>query len=161
MIGDFSYWLNQQAYRAPHVFNFYLPNHIPQGELQQYDAKGRIPNRSVYAPESEIFTAVAANRIANRFRAEVGDAELDLTGRDVTGSFPFQIQLDFSDEIALAADSAALLEHLDLFMCNGTLADDKRDTLSLIVAEETTNLTDRAKGAILALLNAPDCVVAE
>jgi hypothetical protein len=63
--------LNQEVYKAPHVFNFYLPDHVPGGELQDYRPKGRIPNRTVYAPEFEILTAVATNRIANLFRSNV------------------------------------------------------------------------------------------
>ena len=165
-IPDRSYWLNQAPYRSPSVFNFYLPNHVPGGALQDYRPKGRVPNRTVYAPEFQIMTAVAANRIANLFRADVQDAELDLSVRRYdqgTGTYAnlaFQVDLDFSEEVALAADPDALLRHLDILLCHGSLSDGTRDTVASLLLT-TSNMDQRAKGAILALLSAPDCAVHE
>lgn len=166
-IPDRSYWLNQAPYRSPSIFNFYLPNHVPGGELQDYRPKGRVPNRTVYAPEFQILTAVAANRIANIFRSDVRDAELDLSVRrydqatSTYGNVAFQILLDFSEETALADDQEALLEHLDILLCHGSMSDTARDNLAGIVEAATTNPEERAKGAVLALLTAPDCAVHE
>jgi hypothetical protein len=187
-IPDRSYWLNQEAYRASHVFNFYLPNHVPGGELQDYRPKGRIPNRTVYEPEFEIMTAVAANRIANRFRADVrstyyltpeaterSDAIrlavrqcLDCTDPEapVYETFYFYIPFDFSQEYADAEDPDLLLDNLNVLLCHGSLSDTTKDAISEILADSapdtmTNYATYRAKGAIMSLLTAPDCAVHE
>ncbi len=160
-IGDMSRWLNQQVYRAHHVFNFYLPNHVPAGELQTYRTSRQVPNYQLYAPEFEIMTSVAANRIANRFRSDVQDADVDLSSRDATGSYGFDVFLDFSEAEALAGDPPALLRHLNLMLCRGLLEDSALEKLAVILAQETADPTTRSRGAILALLTAPDCAVHE
>jgi uncharacterized protein (DUF1800 family) len=181
-IPDRSSWLNQEAYRAPHVFNHYLPNHVPGGDLQDFRPKGRIPNRTVYAPEFEILTAVATNRIANFFRFDVPDQKVDLSVRrclnctTTTEAVPFcgstlteqcyynapiDILLDLTEEIALAGDPDALLDHLDIMICQGSLSDTSKDSLAGIIETATTNPETRAEGAILALLSSPDCAVHE
>ena len=166
-IPDRSGVLNQEAYRSPSVFNFYRPDHVPQGELQHYRPKGRFPNKTVSAPEFQIMTSVAANNLANTLRNDVLDAELDLSvrqynaGTDTTSSIPLKIRLDFSDEIALASDPGALLSHLNILMCHGSLSDVGLASLVRIIENTTTNAEIRAKGAILALLTAPDCAVHE
>ncbi len=159
--------LNQEVYRSPSVFNFYRPDHVPQGELQHYSPKGRFPNKTVSAPEFQIMTSVAANNLANRLRSDVLDAELDLSVRQydiVTGTAPsvrLKIRLDFSDEITLASDPGALLSHLNILMCHGSLSDTARDSLAGIIENTTEDTETRAEGAILALLTAPDCAVHE
>jgi uncharacterized protein (DUF1800 family) len=173
-IPDRSYWLNQEAYKAPHVFNYYLPNHVPGGDLQDYRPKGRIPNRTVYAPEFEIMTAVATNRIANRIRADVrsvyeGQDALRFFVRRYNGggysNVPFYVLFDFSEEIAAAADPAALVQDLDLLLCHGSLSDTAKTDLATIVTTHSGTGTNRdlyrAKGAIMSLLTAPDCAVHE
>jgi uncharacterized protein (DUF1800 family) len=190
-IPDRSYWLNQEAYRAPHVFNYYLPNHVPGGDLQDYRPKGRIPNRTVYAPEFEILTAVAANRIANYYRFDVHDEDVDITVRrclnctPTTESIPFcgstepplteqcyynasiDIVLDFSQEKAILdagdpdPDIEGLLDHLDILLCHGSLSDTAKDSLSEIISTKTDNTTYRVRGAIMSLLTAPDCAIHE
>lgn len=165
-IPDLSYFLNQGAYKAPHVFNFYLPNHVPGGELQDYRPKGRVPNRTVYAPEFQILTSVATNRIANLFRYQVrADLNLSVRRYDSATSapvnVPFKVRLDLSEESALAGDPDALLQHLDILLCHGTLSDTARNNLAGIIEAATADPEERAKGAILALLTAPDCAVHE
>jgi len=187
-IPDRSYWLNQEVYKAPHVFNFYLPNHVPGGELQDYRPRGRIPNRTVYEPEFEIMTAVATNRIANRFRADVrttypltpGAPASDAIRLSVrqcidcsdpnnpdTETLTFYIPLDFNQEYTdAAADPNGLLENLNILLCHGSLSDTTKDSIAEIL---TTRAPDtmtnyeiyRAKGAIMSLLTAPDCAVHE
>jgi hypothetical protein len=153
-----------------------------------YRPKGRIPNRTVYEPEFEIMTAVAANRIANRFRADVrstyyltpeaterSDAIrlavrqcLDCTDPEapVYETFYFYIPFDFSQEYADAEDPDLLLDNLNVLLCHGSLSDTTKDAISEILADSapdtmTNYATYRAKGAIMSLLTAPDCAVHE
>lgn len=158
-IGDMSHWLNQNAYRAHHVFNFYLPNHVPPGELLTYRTSRQIPNHQLYAPEFEILTSVAANRLPNRLRADVLDAKLDLGARDAIENYSFDIFLDFDQQESLAGDPQSLLTHLNLLLCRGLLEDAARDELVTILAPG--DALTRTRGAILALLTAPGCAVHE
>jgi uncharacterized protein (DUF1800 family) len=161
LLGDQTFFLNQEAYRSPSVFNFYLPNHVPAGELQAYVASNRLPDSTVHAPEFEIFTSVAANRIANRLRADVRDAKVDLVTVDAIGRMPFAIELDLGTEVSLAARPKALLEHLDLLLCQGTLSPSASSTIMGALAASGGTEVERARGAVLAVLTAPDCVIQE
>jgi uncharacterized protein (DUF1800 family) len=162
-----SYWLNQEAYRSPSVFNYYLPNHIPNG-LQDYRPRGRVPNRTVYAPEFQIETAVALNRLANRFRGDVRAMERDRQNvrqydpaTDGYVNVRVDIDLDFSQEIGLAADPEVLVQHLDILLCHGSMTDTARGSLAATLAASGGDDSEKARGAILAVLTAPDCAVHE
>jgi uncharacterized protein (DUF1800 family) len=162
LIGDQAPFLGQEVYRSPSVFNFYLPNHVPAGELQDYVASERLPDRTVHAPEFEILTSVAANRMANRLRADIRDAKVDLVAVDSAGSAPFEIRLDTGAEEALALRPRALISHLDLLLCHGTLSTGSSQRIvDAVTAAAGATAADRARGAILAVLTAPDCAVQE
>lgn len=162
LIPDMYGFLHQEVFRAPHVFNFYLPNHRAAGPVQSYVPSTKIPNGTLYTPEFELFDSVTANRIANRFRSDVIDAAANFRGLDANGVvFDYEILLDFSEEEALAANPASLMNHLDLLLCQGTMNDKARAKVTKIVASETDNPTARARGAILSLLTSPDCAIHE
>ena len=131
----------QGPYESPSVFNFYLPDHKPQGDFINATPSRRLPDRQMYAPEFQIMNSVSANELANMFQWDVEDRELDYNHwvnsetRD-----PVKIALDFSIEESLAADPAnhqLLMEHLDLLIAGGTMDEDN-------------------KQAIITQLNAPD-----
>ena len=52
LIGDQTSFLNQEVYRAPSVFNFYLPNHVPAGELQELRGVG--PSRRSHRARARV-----------------------------------------------------------------------------------------------------------
>ncbi len=160
-LGELSHSLGQQAHRAPSVFNFYLPDHQPAGPLQDYKPSGNLPNGRVSAPEFQIMTDVAANRYINRVRDDIRDLEVDITFQAANGPYSYKIALNIDDELALAHDPDALLAHLDIKLCHGTLSDELRDTLSEILENTAENVHSRSRAAILALAGAPDCVVHE
>jgi uncharacterized protein (DUF1800 family) len=161
LIGDVNSTLNQEVYRAPTVFNFYLPSHVPAGPLQTYQASARIPDRTIRAPEFEILTSVAANRLANRLRADVRDAKVDLSVLARNERVQFQIALDFATEEALATQPKTLLEHLDVLLCQGALSVAAHGALASALTATPATATERARAAVLAVLTAPDCVVRE
>ena len=151
--------LHQEVYQAPHVFNFYLPNHRAAGPVQSYEPSTKVPNGTLYTPEFEIFDSVTANRIANRFRIDVRDAAVNLRGLDANGLFSFELLLNFSEEEALAANPNDLVRQLDLLLCSGTMNDKARTKLAKIVSQETNDPAMRARGAILSMLTSPDCAI--
>ena len=163
MIPSLYYVLGQEPYDAFSVFNFYLPDYIPEGDFLTYVPSNRIPNGTLYAPEFQIFTSIAANRTANFFRWVVGLAgsTFTLLNNATHGKLTCTISLDFSREEALAADPQALMTHLDLLLCHGTLSDETKDIIATAIAEESDHPVVRSRAAILGVLTASECATSE
>jgi uncharacterized protein (DUF1800 family) len=161
--------LNQEPYRSPSVFNFYRPDHVPQGELQHYRPKGRFPNKTVSAPEFQLMTSVAATRLANQFLLDINDYEIDDLAslkqfeptEEAVSYIKLEIRLDFSTETGMVADTGALVDHLNILLCQGTFSDDAHDSVSQIIEDEITTDAVKTQYTILALLSSPDCAVQE
>lgn len=117
--------LNQQAYRSPSVFNFYRPGFVAPGT--ESAAAGLV------APEFQITTGSSITGYANfmsRFIFQnVSDEEY----------LP-----DYSAELALANDPAALVDRLDLILTYGTLRDEAREKIiDAVSAIQGTNNAPR------------------
>jgi uncharacterized protein (DUF1800 family) len=165
-------WI-QAAYRAPSVFNFYLPNFQPAGPVTNETPSRRIPNGILVAPEFELLTSVVANRWANRYRTEIrrGSVVLNQINNAKAGKVVTTIPLDFSLEDGLADDPAALAEHLDMILCSGTMTNSFRNAIVAALEEEVpltgtdeqiaVKKLDRAKGAILSVLTSPASMIVE
>jgi uncharacterized protein (DUF1800 family) len=96
----------QQPLSAPTVFNFFEPGYTPAGPVQ---AAGLV------APEFQITNTVTAVRVPNHmYWATHGDIG--------NKPEPYDVFLDYSDELALADDPDALIEHLDLLLTYGALS---------------------------------------
>ncbi len=99
--------LNQQAYRSPSVFNFYRPGFVAPGT--ESAAAGLV------APELQITTAASVTGYAN-FMDDF------IVNEDNRSNFA----PDYSNELALAGDPAALVDHLDLLLTSGALSANTR-----------------------------------
>jgi hypothetical protein len=157
-----SYHWTQAAYQSPSVFNFYSPYHQPTIAITNYEPSSSIPNEAIYAPEFELMTGVTANRTANRFRADVNDEiSQNRVLNNSNGEIWTNIEFDFSREKELSPDPEMLVQHLDLLLCNGTLSDESRAIITNALVDHTENTNLRARGAILAVLTSPACVISE
>ncbi len=164
----------QSPYQAPSVFNFYLPDFQPAGELIGFVPSTRIPNGALVAPEFQIINSVTANRGLNIFHDAVADGYLPQTvyPRDVVVASPpitapinARVNFDFSTEQNLASDPVKLVEHLDLLLCGGTLHESAKSILlaelnALPAASSAQRLT-LAKAAIMCVVTSPSCMVCE
>jgi DICT domain-containing protein len=109
--------LAQAPYKSPSVFNFYRPGYVAPGT--ETGAAG------LTMPELQLVNANSISNYANfmtyfifAFAANnVGDAS-------ATSFIP-----DYSDELALADDPAALVDHLDLLLTYGTTSDETKATI--------------------------------
>ena len=162
--------LNQHAGASPSVFNFFLPDHQPNGEITE---------TGLVAPEFQISTdstligmanlafgvPILGQPMTNPLQEELvacarGEATCDHIPawlRDVAGANI--VRLDFSEEIAVADDVNALLDHLDTLMTYGTLSRTTRDALIPIL----TPVNDpefRVRIAVGLMMITPDYVVA-
>ena len=147
--------VGQAPYQSPSVFNFYLPDYQPQGDLIGYKASRNIPNGSLFAPEFQILTTVAATRFPNFLLRTIRQGQMRYTA----DGFDAEINLNFDDQIALADDPVALLDQLDLLLCNGTLSDEAKTSIAEAIEEETDDLNVRARAAVIAVIISPDCAV--
>lgn len=163
---------NQAAYKSPSVFNFYLPDYQPAGPLLAY-TPNNVPNDFVAAPEFEILTDVAANRIANRLRSEVYRGELFVrirTAGAARAEFRYPLDIEFVADWIPDTDTPEnpqlhfLMEQLDLLLCHGTMSDQTRDIIDglfLESAEPPVSKVDRAKAILQCVLTSPDCAIGQ
>lgn len=101
--------LGQSPLRSPSVFNFFRPGYFP--------ANTEIANRSLLAPEFQLVNETSVAGYINFLE------------RAVAGTRFNDITLDYSAEIAIAQDSAALLDRLDLLLTGRQLSTGARDTI--------------------------------
>lgn len=161
MINKLNYNWAQYPYGSPSVFNFYLPDFQPAGDITEYRASFRIPERTIYAPEFQILDGVFANRTPNRYRSDVNNGRLTQTNlNNGQGFLQATINFDFSEEAALASDPAALVAHLDEKLCCGTMTDEARQAL-IDAISLSTNTTDRYKAAMASVLASPAFAIAQ
>jgi hypothetical protein len=121
---------------APSVFNFYLPDHRPAGELRE---------RELTAPELEIATTSRLLLTDNMQRLNI--------------DFHFYSLIpDFTAALALAGDTDALLDYLDGLLTWGSLSASTRATVKTAVNAQTTAAA-KVKTAVHLISESPDFVV--
>jgi uncharacterized protein (DUF1800 family) len=123
--------LGQQAYRSPSVFNFYRPGYIAAGT--------ETGAAELTAPELQITNASSIVGYAN-IMTTFARGVSPLVDRNGIRNY----QPDYSAQIAVAADTDALLDNLDLLLTHGTLRDETRTRAEEILAELPTE-TDQEK----------------
>lgn len=159
--GDFG----QMPFRAPSVFNYYLPNYQPP-TLVGVPPSRRNPYNALFAPEFQVLDAVTATRTINRFR----DWAINRRAIEYVepSNGPVRAIFNLDEELELAKDLAnmpEILERFDLLLCNGTLSDETKNSIIANITAETTgndNENDeRLEQALLAVILSPDCAVEE
>lgn len=120
--------LAQAPYKAPSVFNYYRPNYVPPATLSG--------DAGMTVPELQITNSSTLVGYANTMTFFIfGFADYSNVARERGVFIP-----DYSDELALANDPAALVDHLDQVMTHGNLkATTKSDIIALL---EALPLTD-------------------
>jgi len=123
---------SQRPLSSPSVFNFYLPDYRPPGEMA---------TRGLYGPEFQITTDITAITTPNYMRSSLIGWRQWLNGSPTPNYYPGDFNLwgsyydegdprrntdlvvpDYTAELALANDPAALLRRLDLLMTYGNLS---------------------------------------
>jgi len=136
--------LGQQAYRSPSVFNFYRPGFVLPGS--ESAAAGLV------APELQITTGSSITGYANFMEGFIRQRVSDET-----------FLPDYSDEIALAGDPEALVDHLDRILTYGTLRAESRARIIEAVnaiqsGQQGSREETRAELAILMMMTSADYV---
>jgi uncharacterized protein (DUF1800 family) len=109
------YYLGQAPLRSPTVFNFFLPDYRPPGELSTL---------GLDAPEFQITTDTTVASVASGLGAKVFWA-----WRGISGQGPEDVVVDLGPELAHAADPVRLVDRYDLLFMNRTMSDFMFETL--------------------------------
>ncbi len=136
-------FLGQQAFRAPHVFNFYRPGYVAPGT-----ATGAA---NLTAPELQIVNETTIPAYVNFMSRYIRDEAPKSMNASLRSFSP-----DYAAELALANDPAALVDRLDLILTYGRLRDDTKQRIIDVLAEvpiaSTTAAADREQRVHLAVL---------
>ncbi len=153
--------LAQHPYRAPSVFNFYRPGYVAPGT--QSGAAG------LTVPELQIVNASSVAGYANYmtyFALEFAQFAVDNAFIDAADA-QNSLRPDYSAEIALADDPAALIDRLDDLLTYGMMSDETRADID--AALQNIPLTNgdpnydgarfRVQIAVLMAMTSPDYLV--
>ena len=177
------YW-NQEPYKAPSVFNFWLADYQPSGDTIGFQPSRRIANGNLVAPEFQVKNSVTTNELLSRYVSVIN-------GREITGGYGTaantggertKIFLNYVDEEALFAidadlatldaATAQLVDELDLVHCTGTMPQAFKDKIVEVINTETSwmfnNTTWRPRiaqyrvtYAVLSALTSPFAAISE
>ncbi|MEO1554730.1 MAG: DUF1800 family protein, partial [Pseudomonadota bacterium] len=148
--------LSQAPYKSPSVFNFYRPGYVAPGT--ETGAAG------LTMPELQLVNANSISNYANFMTYFVFAFAANNTDQPEATSFiP-----DYGDELALADDPSALVEHLDLLLAFGSTSAETKATIVTFL--EDIPLTDpndpdyngpflRVGLGILMMMTSPDYTV--
>ncbi len=142
-IWDLDRDMGQGPFRAPSVFNFFSPDFQPEGMVKDL---------GLVAPEFQITNEAQVIQASNTMRNLVKDR----LGYGDMG----RLQLDLTQEIALAAAPAALVDRMNLLLFAGGLSPElsqvAQDMVSQIPASDPAR---RVRSLITLLVNSPEFVV--
>lgn len=140
-------WLGQAPMRSPSVFNFFLPDYSPPGELG---------NLGLRAPEFQITTDTTIASVASGLGAKVywdwRDGNQD----------PGTVVIDLAPELALAANPVRLVDRYDLLFMNRTMSDFMFDTLVNhlgTLPNSTNGRRQRVQDAAWLILSSPEYAI--
>ncbi len=140
-IGDMSnmpYGIGQAPFQSPSVFNFFRPGYVP--------ANSQAASSDLVAPEFQIVNESTVAMYVNFMRGVI----------DGGSWWARDIKADYADEIPLAHDSQALLDHLDLTLTAKQLSDDTRtiikDALDAQAVTQDSAQEDKLKRIHIAVL---------
>ena len=162
--------LAQHPYRARSVFNFYRPGHVAPGT--ESGAAG------LTVPELQIVNATSTPGYINfmtfwafggqsmippeELEAELEDMGVPVDSEAVARAFV----PDYSDELALANDPAALVDHLDGLLVYDSLSEETRAAITATLEAQPVDgpgdsdaLADRVSLAVLLVMTSPDYLV--
>lgn len=139
----------QHPLSSESVFNFYSPDHIPNGPISA---------DNLVAPEFQLVNSLTTLEYSNLVQAwsiyeyGIGDWEDDYFNSYVNGSKFFES----------AHDDEVLINHLDLLFCNGSLSDFTRDVIKEALKVKQPSLhgyIDKIQFALYLIFISPDYLI--
>lgn len=134
----------QHPMSAPSVFNFYLPQHAPSGEIS---------SEGLVAPEFQITDSSTIINFTNLLDSlALGDVFAE-----TPEPFP-SVTLDFTEYDELAEDLDALIDRLDILLAGGNLSAEFRTLMSEVLVE-LPEIEQRRRVALYMVLTSTDYVI--
>jgi len=138
--GIYSFYLADEfgevPFNSPTVFNFFTPDYV---------APGAIASAGLLSPEFQITTETTVVEQANTIYAAL---------------FWQNIPLDLTQEEALAADPAALVDHFNATLMNGVMSSEMRTVLIGTIGQlPSDDPQERVLSALWLIFNSPEYVV--
>lgn len=161
--GDPAYDFGQRLFWSPSVFNFFRPGFVPPGTA--------LAATGSTAPEFQIVNEASVAQYANALTQLVLDGPWVFAPdrRDNDQAVPSpqsgvgDMVPDYSREIAIAHDPAALLDRLNLLLCAGQLSSATRARLATALDAWPTGTErdrrSRVAQAVLAIMLCPEYLV--
>jgi uncharacterized protein (DUF1800 family) len=153
---NFSYWVNQDLMDSPSVFNFYLPDHMPNGALASNNLVG--PEFNIH----NTLTAPGYINQANRWVWDWGDIMSHWESSYISDN---EVLFDIATYQTMAGDLETFINELDRVFTHGTLTDATRANIKNTLAQFTTNnsgsnyLPYRVRLGVYLILISPDYAV--
>jgi len=148
------YWTNgftfenntyQLPLSSPSVFNFYLPDHQPNGDI--YD-------QGLYAPEFEIFNSVTSIGFANEVDVWVRQGRVFSLF-----SLDFFVDVQYNHLRESARDARVLINKLNTLLCHGRLSDENAAEIRAAINQYNFGsniLSDRVQLALYLIMITPE-----
>jgi uncharacterized protein (DUF1800 family) len=135
-LSDLANGLGQSPLRSPSVFNFFRPGYVP--------ANTAIATNSLVAPEFQLINETSTPGYVNFMTNAIGST--NGVGNDVKAAY--------TSELAIAHDSAALLDRLYLLLAANQISDTTKTTIKTAVdastVTQTSSNTDKLRRIYLA-----------
>jgi uncharacterized protein (DUF1800 family) len=139
------YHIAQTPWLSPTVFNFFMPDHQPLGELS---------DQNLTAPEFQIFNETTSAGYVNLMSSSI-DAGFGTSGNPINPNF--------SAELALASTPSALVDRVALLLNAGDISTETRagieTALNSVAVGSTSWQLKRVKMAAALLMSSPDYLV--
>jgi hypothetical protein len=138
----------QSPLRSPSVFNFFRPGYVP--------ANTAIATNSLVAPEFQLINETSTSGYVNFMASAIGST--NGVGNDVKAAY--------TNEIAIAHDSTALIDRLVLLMSANQISDANKaaikTALDATTVTQTSSNTDKLRRiytAVTLVMASPDYLV--
>jgi uncharacterized protein (DUF1800 family) len=134
--------LGQSPLRSASVFNFFRPGYVPPNTA--------IANGGLVAPEFQITNESSVAGYLNFMQSVIGGDHKD-------------IQPNYTAELAVAGDAAALVARLNRLLCAGQLSGTTRSLITTTIAgmagSSDSDKTKRVQAAVMLVMASPDYLV--
>lgn len=144
--------MSQQVLASPTVFNFYLPDYQPIGEIEE---------AGLVAPEFQIFNSRTSIGYINKMHAStIWDYMLsDWEDDDIFGSNTVSLDDDFLSNAIVNDGIEKFLNDIDITLGLGQISDDTRDLIRQAAVDLNWNDIHDARIMLYILLISPDFAI--
>ncbi len=136
--------LGQSVLSSPSVFNFFLPNYSPSGEIKQ---------SGLVAPEAELYTenyVLSGNTFLNTYIQKF------YTSEQIDAGAKFETHIDITYHVELAKDPSDLLQELNLILLSNQMTVE----LHTLLYDHLNALPNTPEGRVQRVLDAITLIMA-